>query len=234
MKTSQFIRILILTISTSLFSISIYAQEGKIQGKVSDSGGMGLAGTSITIEGTNKAQNTDVDGNFTLTGIKNGTYQIVVSFIGFKTQKLSVKVPQSAPLKITLADDQAVLDEVVVTGVFDKRTRLQSSVAISSISAKQMERTAATSAGDLLKNVPGVYVNQARGEIQNTVYSRGISAGSIDNANGYYYVSMQEDGLPVTNLNLGVDYYLRADAGTAKVEAVKGGTASILGANAPG
>lgn len=195
---------------------------------------MGLAGTSITIEGTNKAQNTDIDGNFTLTGIKNGTYQIVVSFIGFKTQKLSVKVPQSAPLKITLLDDQAVLDEVVVTGVFDKRTRLQSSVAISSISAKQMERTAATSAGDLLKNVPGVYVNQARGEIQNTVYSRGISAGSIDNANGYYYVSMQEDGLPVTNLNLGVDYYLRADAGTAKVEAVKGGTASILGANAPG
>jgi outer membrane receptor protein involved in Fe transport len=234
MKTSQFIRILILTISTSFFSLSIYAQEGKIQGKVSDSGGMGLAGTSVLIEGTTKAQNTDFDGNFTLTGIKDGTYQIVVSFIGFKTQKVSVKVPQSGPLKITLLDDQAVLDEVVVTGVFDKRTKMESSVAISTMNAKQIERTAATSAGDLLKNVPGVYVNQARGEVQNTVYSRGISAGSIDNANGYYYVSLQEDGLPVTNLNLGVDYFLRADAGTARVEAVKGGTASILGANAPG
>ncbi|MEY2867983.1 MAG: hypothetical protein RIR01_383 [Bacteroidota bacterium] len=234
MKTLQFIRILILTISTSFFSLSIYAQEGKIQGKISDSNGIGLAGASVTIEGTNKAQNTDFDGNFTIENLKNGTYQIVVSFMGFKTQKQSIKIPQSAPLNIKLLDDQAVLDEVVVTGVFDKRTRLQSSVAISSISAKQMERTAATSAGDLLKNIPGVYVNQARGEVQNTVYSRGISAGSIDYANGYYYVSMQEDGLPVTNLNLGVDYYLRPDAGTAKVEAVKGGTASILGANAPG
>ncbi|MEN9908628.1 MAG: hypothetical protein RLZZ540_1777 [Bacteroidota bacterium] len=234
MKTSQFIRILILTISTSFFSLSIYAQEGKIQGKVSDSGGMGLAGTSVLIEGTTKAQNTDFDGNFTLTGIKDGTYQIVVSYMGFKTQKVSVKVPQSGPLKITLLDDQAVLDEVVVTGVFDKRTKMQSSVAISTMNAKQIERTAATSAGDLLKNIPGVYVNQARGEVSNTVYSRGISAGSIENANGYYYVSMQEDGLPVTNLNLGVDYFLRPDAGTARVEAVRGGTASILGANAPG
>lgn len=234
MKTSQFIRILILTISTSLFSLSIYAQEGKIQGKISDSSGMGLMGASVVIENTKKAQNTDIDGNFSFTAVKDGTYQIVISFMGFKTQKLTVRVPQSAPLKVTLVDDQALLDEVVVTGVFDKRTKMESSVAISTMTAKQIERTAATSAGDLLKNVPGVYVNQARGEIQNTVYSRGISAGSIDNANGYYYVSLQEDGLPVTNLNLGVDYYLRTDAGTARVEAVKGGTASILGANAPG
>lgn len=234
MKTLQFIRILILTISTSFFSLSIYAQEGKIQGKISDSSGIGLAGASVTIEGTNKAQSTDFDGNFTIENLKNGTYQIVVSFMGFKTQKQSIKIPQSAPLNIKLVDDQAVLDEVVVTGVFDKRTKMQSSVAISTMNAKQIERTAATSAGDLLKNVPGVYVNQARGEVMNTVYSRGISAGSVENANGYYYVSMQEDGLPVTNLNLNVDYYLRADAGTARVEAVRGGTASILGANAPG
>ena len=234
MKTSQFIRILILSISTSFFSLSIYAQEGKIQGKVSDSSGMGLMGASVLIENTNKAQNTDLDGNFTLAGLKDGTYQVVVSFMGFKTQKLSIKVPQSGQLTIKLVDDQAVLDEVIVTGVFDKRTKMQSSVAISTMNAKQIERTAATSAGDLLKNIPGVYVNQARGEVSNTVYSRGISAGSIENANGYYYVSMQEDGLPVTNLNLGVDYFLRPDAGTARVEAVRGGTASILGANAPG
>ena len=81
--------------------------------------------------------------------------------------------------------------------------------------------------------MPGVYVNNARGEIANTVYSRGISANSIDNASGYYYVSMQEDGLPVSNVS-GTDLYLRADITTARLEAVRGGTASIFGANAPG
>ena len=45
---------------------------------------------------------------------------------------------------------------------------------------------------------------------------------------------MQEDGLPVTNINLSVDGYLRADATTNRVEAVRGGSACILGANAPG
>jgi outer membrane receptor protein involved in Fe transport len=233
MKTTQFLQKCFLFIV--LFTCSaVLAQQGKIQGKISDDKGIGMPGCSIVIEGSNKSAVTDIDGNFLIANLTDGNYKINVTFIGFSSQSQTVRVPQSSNLNISLKENQANLDEVVVTGVFDKRTRMQSSVAISSIGAKQIERTAATSAGDLLKNVPGVYVNQARGEIQNTVYSRGISAGSIDNANGYYYVSMQEDGLPVTNLNLGVDYYLRPDIGTAKVEAVKGGTASILGANAPG
>ncbi|MDA9184444.1 TonB-dependent receptor, partial [Flavobacteriaceae bacterium] len=102
------------------------------------------------------------------------------------------------------------------------------------IGVEQLERVAPTSSADLLKNIPGVFVNQARGEIWNSVYSRGLSAGSIDNLNGYRYVSLQEDGLPVTNVELFPDLFLRADAMTARVEAVRGGTASILGANAPG
>ncbi len=78
------------------------------------------------------------------------------------------------------------------------------------------------------------YVNNFRGEIVNTVYLKGISANSIDNSAGYYYVSMQEDGLPLMNVNYGTDNYLRADITTEKLEAVRGGTASILEANAPG
>jgi hypothetical protein len=43
---------------------------------------------------------------------------------------------------------------------------------------------------------------------------------------------MQEDGLPLMNVNYGTDNYLRADIMTERLEAVRGGTASILGANA--
>lgn len=115
-----------------------------------------------------------------------------------------------------------------------KEKKLESSVAISTLNAKQISQLAPTSAADLLRNVPGIYVNNARGEIANTVYSRGISANSIDNASGYHYVSMQEDGLPVTNVNYNTDNFLRADITTGRLEAVRGGTASIFGANAPG
>ena len=82
-----------------------------------------------------------------------------------------------------------------------------------------------------------MYVNSALGEIRNTVYSRGVSVGSNDGASGYYYVSMQEDGLPVTNAtygNYGPDYFLRADATLGGLKRCVAVIASILGANAPG
>jgi iron complex outermembrane receptor protein len=234
MKKTQFIKILILFIGFVFSSTNLLAQEGKIDGKITDSKGLPIAGSSIVIEGSSKSANSDYNGEFTISNVPNGSHQLIITFIGFAKKRVTVSVPQTDKLNIAMQEDQTALDEVVVTGVFDKRTRMQSSVAISTLNAKQIERSAPTSAADLLKNIPGLYVNQARGEVMNTVYSRGISAGSVENANGYYYVSMQEDGLPVTNLNSNVDYYLRADAGTARVEAVRGGTASILGANAPG
>ncbi|SHJ36714.1 TonB-dependent Receptor Plug Domain [Maribacter aquivivus] len=210
------------------------AQTGEISGQVQDEAGAVLPGASVLIEGTKNGTMTDFDGKFTLSGLDSGEYQLIVSYVGFSRQKITVSVPQSQPLSVMLSEDATQLDDVIVTGVFDSRSRMDASVAITTIGAKQLARVAPTSSADLLKNIPGVFVNQARGEIWNSVYSRGLSANSIDNINGYRYVSLQEDGLPVTNVELFPDLFLRADAMTARVEAVRGGTASILGANAPG
>jgi outer membrane receptor protein involved in Fe transport len=221
-------------ISFSIFAQNTVPQNGKISGKLVDAKGDFLAGASVVIKGTNKGTSTDNKGFFLIDNVVDGNYNLVVSYIGYVNKEVTVKVPQLNALTISLEEDINGLDEVIVTGVFDKRTKMESSVAISTLNARQMSILAPTSAADLLRNVPGVYVNNARGEIANTVYSRGISAGSVDNAAGYYYVSMQEDGLPLMNVNYGTDNYLRADITTERLEAVRGGTAAILGANAPG
>ncbi|MDB2456311.1 TonB-dependent receptor, partial [Flavobacteriaceae bacterium] len=210
------------------------AQTGVINGQITDGNGQPLPGASIVIDGLSKGVSSDFDGNFSLTGLDEGNYNLVITYIGFANQTIATSVPQSESLKISMLEDANQLSDVVVTGVFDARSRMDASVAITTLGIKQLERVAPTSSADLLKNIPGVFVNQARGEIWNSVYSRGLSAGSIDNLNGYRYVSLQEDGLPVTNVELFPDLFLRADAMTARVEAVRGGTASILGANAPG
>jgi iron complex outermembrane receptor protein len=214
----------------------ILAQStGSLTGRVTDNKGVGLPGAAVVVKGTSNGTSTDGTGAFTLKGVDPGNVSLTVSFVGFTTKEVLVPLDkQGDNLTISMADNSQQIDEVVVTGVFDQRTKMESSVAISTLNSKQIQLLAPTSAADLLKTVPGVYVNQARGEINNTVYTRGISAGSIDNANGYYYVSLQEDGLPVTNVNLGVDNYLRADVTVARLEAVRGGTASILGTNSPG
>lgn len=80
-------------------------------------------------------------------------------------------------------------------------------------------------------------MNSSLGEIRNVVFSRGVSANSLDGDGGYYYVSMQEDGLPVepiTSGNFGPDYFSRPDIMLDRLEGLRGGTATVTGNNAPG
>ncbi|HEX9783952.1 MAG TPA: TonB-dependent receptor [Opitutaceae bacterium] len=129
------------------------------------------------------------------------------------------------------------MDEFVVTGVFEGVSKQDATVAISTVGASLLETTVPNSAADLVRNVPGGFVNSSLGEIRNIVFSRGVSANATEGSSGYAYVSMQEDGLPVTAVqfvNYGPDYFLRADRTVERIEAVRGGSAAIAGANAPG
>jgi outer membrane receptor protein involved in Fe transport len=130
-----------------------------------------------------------------------------------------------------------VLEEVVVTGVLISTKLQDAPIAIATVSSEEIAKLVPISAADLLKNVPGVFVNSSLGEIRNIVFSRGVSANSLDGANGYFYVSLQEDGLPVTNVtytNYGPDYFYRPDVTLGRLEALRGGTANLTGPNAPG
>jgi iron complex outermembrane receptor protein len=135
------------------------------------------------------------------------------------------------------ADETIELSEFVVTGVFTRTKKMDVTASVSTVNTAQLAKIVPNSAADLLWSVPSVYVNSSLGEIRSIVYSRGVSANASNADMGYYYVSMQEDGLPLTNVgysNWGPDYYLRADVTTERVEAVRGGSASITSANAPG
>jgi outer membrane receptor protein involved in Fe transport len=134
-------------------------------------------------------------------------------------------------------EDTVKMEDYVVTGVFTATAASKATVSISTLDAKLLNMEVPVSGVDLLLNVPGVFVNSSLGEIRGMVYSRGISANTSDGANGYYYVSLQEDGLPITDVNMsnyGPDYFHRPDATLLRVEAVRGGSASITAANAPG
>jgi iron complex outermembrane recepter protein len=222
-----------------LINFTSFAQQ--IKGKVTDNKGETLIGATATIKGSTKGTTTNVNGEFLFENISNGNYTLIVSSIGYTTKEVTVKVPQSRELKILLEESTATLEEVVVTGVFDQRKRIDASVAISTISENQIKMQAPASAADLLKNIPGVYVNSSVGEVGNQVTVRGTPTTNISitnsNASGYLYVTMQEDGLPVTNITgsgFGPDYFLRADVNVKRIEAVRGGSSSITGSDAPG
>ena len=214
-----------------LFSVGLFAQ--KVTGTVKDGQGNPLVGAAVLVKKTENGTVTDGNGSFTLNNVPKGS-TLIVSFVGYKATEVNATEGGNMTIALVESGD---LGEVIVTGVFDKRTALSSSIAISTLSTAQIDKLIPVSAADLLKNVPGVYVNSSLGEIRNTVYSRGVTTGNNDGRWGYDYVSMQEDGLPALNVpfgNFSPDMFIRADANLGRLEAVRGGSASITGANAPG
>ena len=127
--------------------------------------------------------------------------------------------------------------EIIVTGVFSATSIERAPISVTAVTEEVLQRQAPISSADALKSVPGVFVNSSLGEIRNIVFSRGVSARSLEAAGGYFYVSLQEDGLPVepvTATNFGPDYFSRLDLMNNRIEALRGGTAVVTGANAPG
>lgn len=213
----------------------LLAQSNQIAGTVKGAKGEAMPGVTVVLKGANKGTNTDPNGAYSLEAPSGST--LVFSAIGYQTQEVALN--GRTTVDVTMAETTASLDEVVVTGVFDKRTALESSIAISKLDNKTIAKLAPNSAADLLSFTPGVYVNSALGEINNTVYSRGVNANQFaaSGVNGYYYVSLMEDGLPVSNISSGVvvpDRFYRADATLSSLESVRGGSASITANNAPG
>ncbi len=192
MKKSCFLLIAFLAM---LCSTSAFAQN-KISGKITDTKGEPLVGAAILIKDTTNETVTNTEGVFSLDNVAKGS-TLVISFVGYTNKEVSA----TDNLNISLVAGEA-LDEVVVTGVFDARKRLEASISISILNSQQISRLAPASAADLLRNVSGVYVNSSLGETRNTVTTRGLStrAGYNFNLSGLNYVSMQEDGLPVTNI----------------------------------
>jgi TonB-linked SusC/RagA family outer membrane protein len=97
------------------------------KGVVVDTEGEPVIGASVRVDGTKISVATDIDGNFTLPGVKNGA-SITISYIGSKSQ--TVKWTGSA-LRVVLAEDSNTLDELVVLGygVTQKRAKVTNSVS---------------------------------------------------------------------------------------------------------
>ena len=91
---------------------AVPAEAKEVKGLVVDAKGVPVIGAGVLVKGTTKGTVTGVDGTFALPGVASGTV-LEVSCIGYATQEITW---QGGPLNVTLADDNLLLDEVVVVG----------------------------------------------------------------------------------------------------------------------
>ncbi|MBY0344523.1 MAG: TonB-dependent receptor [Sphingomonadales bacterium] len=125
-------------------------------------------------------------------------------------------------------------EEIIVTAVARGQNRIESSVSVSAIGAEAIANLGAPSSADLIRQIPGIRSEASGGEGNANIAVRGIPVST----GGARYIQLQEDGLPI--LEFGdiifgnADNFLRADRSVARVEAVRGGSASTFASNAPG
>ncbi|WP_229251152.1 TonB-dependent receptor [Emticicia sp. BO119] len=133
------------------------AQNRTVSGKVSDVGGSPLPGVSVTVKGTTQGAITDAAGKFSVQASSNAV--LVFSYIGFKAQEIASA--GRTTIDVSLEEDAAALSEVVVVG-YGSQKKSQTTGAISSVSAKQIQEMPITSLGQAMQGrVAGVDVSQS-------------------------------------------------------------------------
>lgn len=109
--------------------------QALVSGVVQDAKGVPLPGASVLEKGTNNGAQTDFDGNFSLT-LENDSAILVVSYIGFKDQEVAVNDGQT--VTITLEEDAALLDEVVVTAFGIEREKKALGYAVEEVQGEEV------------------------------------------------------------------------------------------------
>lgn len=168
--------------------------QQQVSGVVYDGQGQPLPGANILEKGTTNGSQTDFDGNFTILVAGNAT--LVVSYIGFKT--IEVPVNNQSTVNITLEEDSAQLDEVVVTALGISREKKSLGYATQEIDGEDVNRTPTDNVANALSGkIAGVQIknNTNLGGSTNVVI-RGST--SLTGNNQALFVV---DGVPVSNSN---------------------------------
>ena len=130
---SKKIILLLVSLFTAVGLLS--AQPRTIRGKVvSAEDGQPAIGAYVTVEGTKIGGVTDLDGNFTVTGVPASAKYVVVTYLGAKDQRL----PISDYINVRMEADSEMLEGVVVTGMqtMDKRMFTGSATKINASDTK--------------------------------------------------------------------------------------------------
>ncbi|MEC3908666.1 TonB-dependent receptor [Tamlana sp. 2201CG12-4] len=157
----------------------------KINGTVFDTNGTPLPGANILEKGTSNGTQTDFDGLFSLE-VADDNAVLVVSYIGFITQEVSIKNQTS--LSITLIEDIASLEQVVVVG-YGTQSKRDLTGSIASVKTDEFENQPVTRVDQILQGrAPGVNVINNSGAPGGTVSIRIRGANSINGSNEPLYV----------------------------------------------
>ena len=207
-------------------SSSLYSQNAKITGKVTEENREALISANVVIDASKGwAAVTDFDGNYSI-DIPAGSYEMSFRYIGKEEQKIKVTVAagEKKVLNVVLKDKQQIMDIVVISGSKYEQKLGEQTVSMDVLKGSSLANENITSLDAGMTKIPGVTI--ADGQI-NIRGGAGWSYGAGSRA------QVLVDDLPI----------LSADAADAKwsivpmenveqVEVIKGAASALYGSGA--
>lgn len=217
-----------------MISVLVNAQT-TVKGMIKDAQGMPLPGVNVILDGTTTGVMSDLDGNYTLVIAEDGTYTLIASYVGFTKFRKSITADgNDLVINISMTEDAESLDQVIITGVTNPRSKIESSVSVTTMRPSTIKQSAPRTTAEIFRTIPGIRSESSGGEGNSNIAVRGVPVSS----GGSKYVQLQEDGLPVLlfgDIAFGTaDIFTRYDNNIGRIEAIRGGSASTLSTNSPG
>jgi TonB-dependent receptor len=174
--------LLLFTVFFLIHATAVAQANGSVYGVITDAlTGDPLPGATIIIEGTVTGTVTDMNGAFRMMNVSAGSYNFVVSFIGYKKQivERDVSNGSSTELNIQMGVDAVGLEEVVISAqMMGQRAainqQLNSDALTNVVSADKIRELPDVNAAEAIGRLPGVSVQRSGGEATKVVV-RGLS-----------------------------------------------------------
>lgn len=225
-----------LLIAFLLFMLKLSAQSPVIRGSITNEKNTPLAGATILFQPSGRSVMSAQNGSFSFTepGL-SGIVTLRISYTGYAAVERQIDLSQGAPaeLLIVMKSDVLALTDIVVVGNTGNRNKLNSSVSVSTIRQEDLQQSAPRTTAEIFRSIPGIKAEASGGDGNTNITVRGVPIS----AGGSKYLQLQEDGLPVLqfgDMSFGTaDIFLRADQSISRIEAIRGGSASVLATNSP-
>ncbi|MCS6796668.1 MAG: TonB-dependent receptor, partial [Raineya sp.] len=123
-------------------------------------------------KGTSMGSTTDIDGNFQITNIPEGTYTLVITYVGYETKEipdLKVEGGKAIVINTTIIPENQTIGQIEVVGKRETGTTIAviaeikeaEQVAVG-IGSEQIQKTQDRDAAQVLRRIPGVSLQENR------------------------------------------------------------------------